>query len=294
MYSVTQCPICEGTSFKPFLNCVDYSVSQEMFPLIECTKCQLVITSPRPDDQQLGKYYNSPQYISHSAESQSILDKIYRLARYFTLRWKLSVIKKHSKTYPTNLLDIGCGTGDFLHYCQTQGIKTNGIEPSPNARAVAERKIGRAIATTLDEITEKHSCITLWHVLEHIPDLSKTLTQTAERLTENGTIFIAVPNHLSYDAQRYKNYWAGYDVPRHLWHFKKSNMESLLNKNTLKLKGIVPMKLDSFYVSLLSEKYKHNRNTFATMAPAFYNGVLSNLKARKSHQYSSLIYIAEK
>ncbi len=132
----------------------------------------------------------------------------------------------------------------------------------------------------------------MWHVLEHVHDLNETLAKLRSLLTNNGTVFIAVPNHESYDAQLYKNYWAGYDLPRHLWHFSKENIKTLLTRHNLKLQAIVPMRFDAYYVSLLSEGYKNPaKSSLIKSASAFTRGLISNLKAGKDN-HSSLIYIA--
>jgi 2-polyprenyl-3-methyl-5-hydroxy-6-metoxy-1,4-benzoquinol methylase len=296
MYTISRCPICEGQTFIPKFTCKDWTVSHETFALISCASCNLQITNPRPDDDQLGKYYLSTDYISHSNQSKSFTDKLYKLARYFTLKWKLSLVKEFS-TNPKekiNLLDYGCGTGDFLKACYDDGLKLSGVEPSDIARTKAISQVGQKIYYDLSEVTS-YNIITLWHVLEHIPDLTQTLECIINKLEKNGTIIIAVPNHLSFDAHHYKNHWAGYDVPRHLWHFSQQNMKELLIKNNLTLVKIYPMKLDSFYVSMLSEKYLQGKSfSLASIFKAFIIGLRSNYSAKKQNQYSSLIYIARK
>jgi 2-polyprenyl-3-methyl-5-hydroxy-6-metoxy-1,4-benzoquinol methylase len=252
------------------------------------------MTNPRPSLDQLGAYYISDDYISHAKKARSIVDLIYKVSRVFTLNWKLSLIKMYSAPKPQlTLLDYGCGTGDFLKEAKASGHKTEGVEPSEKARALAIQNTESDIKSTIEEVNAKFDTITLWHVLEHIPDLNKILTTLAGALEENGTMFIAVPNHESYDAQRFQNQWAGYDVPRHLWHFAKPSMEKLLSKNGLRLITIIPMKLDSFYVSILSAKYQQGESTLWGFIKGLYIGLLSNMKAKKTN-HSSLIYIARK
>jgi len=296
MTEVKTCPICGTNSFTPFLQCQDYTVSQETFNLVKCNQCNFVITTPRPDDESIGRYYQSDNYISHTNKAAGIVDKIYLQARNYTLQWKLMLANQYYKPLgPKTILDYGCGTGDFLKTCKDNGWNIIGVEPSDDARAKAIQSTGSTINTSIESLTQVNiNVITLWHVLEHVPDLNSILTQLRERLANNGTIFIAVPNHTSQDGQRYRQHWAGYDVPRHLWHFSPNTMRALLNKNGLKLEATLPMKLDAYYISLLSEKYIHGKQSIPTMITAAWRGLLSNISAKRTGQYSSLIYIVKK
>lgn len=296
MTEIQECPICQGKVFSPFLTCLDHSISFEKFNLIKCAACDLIITSPRPDDTVMGNYYLSPSYTSHLNTAKSAFDKLYMLARSFTLKWKLSLVKYHTKS-SKSVLDYGCGTGEFLKLSMLKGWEIEGVEPSLNARRQASGIIAKNISSSLDDIpeTKTFDAITLWHVLEHVPDLDTTLQKLKNRLSHNGTIFIAVPNHTSWDGKNYKQSWAGYDVPRHLWHFSKKNMKMLLEKNGLVLEKIIPMKLDAFYISLLSEKYQTEKPfRLSTIIKGLLNGLRSNIHAGKSNEYSSLIYLVKK
>jgi 2-polyprenyl-3-methyl-5-hydroxy-6-metoxy-1,4-benzoquinol methylase len=296
LIEISECPVCSGHSFTKTLICQDFTVSHETFSIVKCDQCQLLITSPRPADGELGKYYFSEEYISHSSESKNITDKVYRLARHFTLNWKLRLVKKNSfRKAKLKLLDYGCGTGDFLQKCKDDGHDVYGVEPSDKARGTATSLTGAHITSSINELQENSfDAITLWHVLEHVPNPNKTLSQLIAKLNENGTMFIAVPNHKSNDAQHYGPHWAAYDVPRHLWHFSQHNMKLLATKNKLTQVNILPMKLDAFYVSLMSEKYKAGKQTFSTLIKGFFRGLLSNRKATQDNDYSSLIYIFRK
>jgi 2-polyprenyl-3-methyl-5-hydroxy-6-metoxy-1,4-benzoquinol methylase len=289
-----RCPVCSEQKFNKLFDCKDYTVSHETFPIAVCDNCGFRITNPRPDDNSLSKYYESQQYISHTGGSNSVLDRVYLIARKFTLKQKLNLISRY-KTPPGKLLDFGCGTGEFLNICKTDSWKISGIEPSKLAREKSNTLNQVTIFESVEQISQTYDIITLWHVLEHIPNLEDTLQILSNSLDKNGTMFIAVPNHKSYDAQLYQNFWAAYDVPRHLWHFDQSVMIKLLAKFSLHVKEIKPMKLDSFYVSLLSEIYKRNgRKSIMQLSRAFINGIKSNIKARKTGDYSSLIYIIQK
>jgi 2-polyprenyl-3-methyl-5-hydroxy-6-metoxy-1,4-benzoquinol methylase len=254
-----------------------------------------VITSPRPAETDLGKYYLSEDYISHNNEAKSLIDKIYLQARNYTLAWKRKLIIAHTKRTENKLLDYGCGTGAFIQATTKDNWQSFGVEPSQEARNQATRLTQSPIHKSLEEL-KNHSfdAITLWHVLEHVPDLNELLQKLKSVLADNGTMFIAVPNHSSWDGKNYKEHWAGYDVPRHLWHFSHQTMKRLVENNGLKLQQIIPMKLDSFYISLLSEKYKKGKTTIPGMINAFINGLKSNILAKRNGQYSSLIYIVRK
>lgn len=293
MIEVLECPICSGKNLKTIASAQDYIVSHETFSVKECENCTFAITTPRPEDSQLGKYYQSEEYISHSGKSSGIMGNMYRLARSFSLNWKKDLVSKYSKK--GYVLDFGCGTGEFLQSLQNATWAVTGVEPSTIARLKANQLTGEKVLATLQEIeNQKFSTITAWHVLEHVPNLMETIQTLKSLLDENGTIFIAVPNYLSPDSKAYESYWAGLDVPRHVWHFSKHSMKKLMENVGLELIKIVPMKLDAYYVSLLSEKYKNNNQLGVTeLLRGFLAGLKSNLKARKTLNHSSLIYIAK-
>jgi 2-polyprenyl-3-methyl-5-hydroxy-6-metoxy-1,4-benzoquinol methylase len=292
--SILNCPICNETEFNTYLSCIDYTASHERFTLKKCNQCQFIFTDPRPEDAALANYYLSDKYISHTGGSNTIIDKLYVMARKMTLGWKRRIIERNS--HQDNILDIGCGTGEFLREMKSHSWIISGVEPSPTARESAAKNSGIKIHEHLSEVREKtFSAITLWHVFEHLPDPNQTLQTLQRLLKESGTIFIAVPNLRSYDAQYYQSFWAGYDVPRHLWHFNKKHIKMLIEKNGFRLTKIVPMRLDSFYVSLLSESYKHpKRSRFLHLFIAFFVGLRSNLIARNSMEYSSHIYVVNR
>ena len=211
MREVLVCPICEGKTFQPFQNCKDYTVSQETFHIIECRQCQFGVTSPTPDN--ISDYYLSDSYISHSKKATTLIDSIYLLARKFTLKWKLKLINNHTpKSGDLTLLDYGCGTGEFLKKCKSKGWTIYGIEPSAKARKQSSETAQTNIAASLEELTiNNFNIITLWHVLEHIPDLNKTIEKLKDKLSSSGTMFIAVPNHRSWDAKYYSELEADKD-----------------------------------------------------------------------------------
>jgi 2-polyprenyl-3-methyl-5-hydroxy-6-metoxy-1,4-benzoquinol methylase len=292
MFNHTQCPVCKGINFKEHLKCKDYTVSQETFTIVECQTCSFKFTNPIPDLSHLGDYYKSEDYISHSDTKKGLISKIYHLVRSRTLKTKLSLVEKHVSR--GTILDYGCGTGAFIKTCKDSGWGVYGMEPDSGARAtaseqnlnVAENKSG------LNGIKDQSlNAITLWHVLEHVTDLKDTLDFFWNKLNKQGVLIIAVPNHKGHDARYYKEYWAAYDVPRHLYHFERATMIRLLEISGFVLKETKPMKFDSFYVSMLSEKYKTGSINYLK---AFLTGLKSNLSANISGEYSSLIYVFKK
>ena len=270
---------------KRFLKTKDFSVSGEEFELIWDSELNMLRTHPEPKD--LDNYYNSEAYISHTDSAKTLVEKLYQYIKKHNLRKKINLINKYSSSDKT-LLDIGAGTGSFLESAKDKGWEVYGIEPNKKARDLALNK-GLKLKENID-LLEKQSyqVITLWHVLEHLPDLELQINRITSLLNKDGTLILAVPNFQSYDAGHYKEYWAAYDVPRHLSHFSQLSIRKLFAKNGMKVIRTRPMIFDSFYVSLLSEKYKHGKGNFIK---AFLVGLKSNIWAWKTKEYSSLLYI---
>ena len=285
-----RCPVCHNQNINHILTAEDFLVTREKFQIYSCQNCGLRFTNPRPNDDQLAGYYDSDEYISHSNEGSSLINGLYKIARTFTLRRKRKLIESLSQS--KRLLDVGCGTGHFIDYCQQHDWQVSGVEPNEIARTQAEEKTKIVIRQDLSEVADtSFQVITLWHVLEHLPNLEQTMNQLKSLLAPGGVIIIAVPNFEAYEASVFKEYWAAYDVPRHLYHFNPNALEQLVNKYGLKVARTYPMKLDSFYISLLSNKNKTNSNKYIS---SFITGLLSNVYAFKSKNYSSLIYQIEK
>ncbi|MCF6223508.1 MAG: class I SAM-dependent methyltransferase [Flavobacteriaceae bacterium] len=276
---------------EKYLTCQDHTVTNENFDLILDKELEMLVTSPKPSDGDLDKYYKSEAYISHTDANTSLFDKVYQTVKNYTIKRKVKLINALNSESKT-ILDIGCGTGDFLESCIKNGWNINGIEPNEGARNLAVKKTEVSIYVDIEEILNlndvKFDVITMWHVLEHIPNLKEYIVILNKLLKPKGTLIIAVPNYKSYDATYYGRFWAAYDVPRHLWHFSQKSIKLLFNKINLQVVKILPMKFDAYYVSLLSEK---NRSGYSNPIQAMYRGFLSNLKASKNKEYSSLIYL---
>ena len=277
-------------NFSPntvFIKVKDHSVSKESFDLLLDEDLQLLKTFPQPTLDKLPSYYESEDYISHTDSKRTLFEKLYHLVKTKALKNKVNLISNENPQ-KGKLLDIGAGTGDFLNQAKQSGWNCIGIEPNDKARNIAVLK-GVSFTTTLEALeANSFDVITMWHVLEHVPDLENQIKILKRLLKPSGTIIIAVPNYKSFDAKHYKSFWAAYDVPRHLWHFSKLSIQKLFKKEGLKLKKVMPMWFDSFYVCLLSEKYKSGKMNFIK---GFFYGFLSNCSGVLKKEYSSHIYV---
>lgn len=270
-----------------YIKVKDHSVSKEDFELLLDSETELLKTHPQPALDKLGAYYESEDYISHTDAKRSLFERLYHLIKSYALIKKVALISSIQKG-KGQLLDIGAGTGDFLVTAKNAGWNSIGFEPNLAARNLALSKGIELVDDTALLPNHSLDAITMWHVLEHVPDVEKQLQELKRLLKPNGTLLIAVPNYKSYDAQYYGADWAAYDVPRHLWHFSKKSMDKLTAKVEMKVTQIHPMVFDSFYVSLLSEKYKNGKMNFLK---AFWIGLKSNIKAGGTKEFSSHIYV---
>ncbi|QJW92059.1 class I SAM-dependent methyltransferase [Spirosoma taeanense] len=292
MEAITHCPVCNHTQFSPYLVCKDYLVSNQEFSIQQCLNCSFRFTNPRPNADEIGSYYKSDQYVSHNDSSSGPVNTVYRLVRNYTLRTKLKLINTlHTGT--GRLLDVGCGTGAFLEICQKGGWQVAGMEPDPDARTIAATKLNVDIKPTLKSIglEKPFDIITLWHVLEHIADIDLALQTLHALLSEKGSLLIAVPNSDSYDAQYFKQYWAAYDVPRHLHHFTPKTIEPLFKKYGFSLVGQRPMVFDAYYISMLSTRYQTGKTDYIK---SFQIGLKSNMEASRTGNSSSITYLFKK
>ncbi len=289
MKTATSCPVCDSKKIFKKLDVKDYFLTQEKFSLWECKDCNLVFTNPRPENEDLGRYYESPDYLSHNTTDNGSMGKLYKFLREKNIKRKYNII---NKLIPTGtILDIGCGTGELLSYFQKNNWHCRGIEPNVKARNFAKVQYDLKVeeeSFIKNFSPESFDIISMWHVLEHVPDVNKRMQEAKYLLKKQGYLIVALPNPISWDATFYKNYWAGLDVPRHLYHFSPDAFRNLATKHNLHIINMLPLKLDAFYVSLLSERYK--KNNLAT-ANAFFNGIRSNIKALNNGNYSSIIYI---
>ena len=293
MILLGNCPLCSGSNLLKKFDCIDHSTSKEKFTIVSCETCEFTFTNPRPKDNSLGEYYESDMYISHTNNNKGLFNWMYHTVRKYAIGTKLNLLKRTSKN--KNHLDIGCGTGEFLNACKNAGYKTKGIEPSKLAREQAIKNFNLSVSenTNLNQFkNNQFDSISMWHVLEHVPSVNKTIEEFNRILSKNGKVIIAVPNHKSWDAKYYREFWAGWDVPIHLWHFSNLSIEKLFLKYNFELIEKKSMLFDSFYVSLLSEEFKNGRKNFVN---GFIIGLISNVIGIFTKRgCSSIIYVFEK
>lgn len=285
------CPICGSTLIlsKNLPAVKDHFKSGQTFTIKQCSRCDLQRTSFE-DIDKISDYYESSEYASHGINLFNPIHLVYSIVRRITLFQKRRILEQYKR--PKTILDFGCGTGDFADYMEKNKWTVTGVEPAASAREKAQKKLTNKVVASITELKEKYNFISLWHVLEHTTNPLETLSALKEQMTKEGFLIIALPNYLSYDARFYKEYWAAYDVPRHLWHFTKNSMYMLAAKLRLEVIEIYPMKFDAYYVSILSEKYlKNNKLSLKKILRAMKTGYISNQEAKKTGNYSSLIYV---
>jgi 2-polyprenyl-3-methyl-5-hydroxy-6-metoxy-1,4-benzoquinol methylase len=291
----TICPVCGSADLHYKLKALDNTVSKKEFEIWQCSNCTLRLTQNVPDINSIGQYYQSDNYISHTNTKKGFINNLYHLVRELTLSNKRRLILSLTGLKSGKVLDIGAGTGSFAGFMNTYGWNVTGLEPDEQARQQAQtlnniQLIGPENFYLLAE--ESFDVITMWHVLEHVHDLHDYLAQLKKLIKPQGKIFIAVPNYTSFDASFYKNYWAAYDVPRHLYHFSPLSLKKLFNEHGFELQSTRAMPFDSFYISFLSERYKKNK---LGLLRGSLVGLYSNLIAFvNKERCSSLIYIINK
>lgn len=286
-----KCPWCDSEKTQMHLWVKDYFLTGEAFEIHECLKCGLLFTEPRPDSNHIGKYYQSEEYYSHQENKSGFIPKIYESVKKVNLKHKRKLATKGMKV--GTMLEIGCGVGDFLHEMEQRGWNCTGIEPSKEAKAIAQNRVKANILNPEDLATlkdESFDLITMWHVLEHVDNLKDEVRHLQRLLKKGGRLVLALPNFKSTDAEYYREYWAAYDVPRHLNHFCRESINNIFKTTKLQLKKIDKLVWDAYYISYMSEKYK---NHTLPLLKGAVRGLMSNCKARKSGEWSSLVYVLE-
>ncbi|MBN1822071.1 MAG: class I SAM-dependent methyltransferase [Prolixibacteraceae bacterium] len=293
--NINTCPVCSGKNFTDFLVCTDYFVSGEKFQIKKCTSCGFKITDKIPDEDSIGPYYQAEEYISHSNTSEGIVNRIYHFAREFMLGQKRKVVVKNCHKKTGNLLDVGAGTGFFAAHMKQHGWDVSGTEKSEDARNFAEKemKVKLVPAEGIFEFENNtFDAITLWHVMEHFHNPVQYIHEIKRILDAEGKLFIALPNHNSYDAGHYKQTWAAFDVPRHIWHFAPAHVKQIFENNGFSLTKKYRMPLDSFYISMMSEKYKKSKPAF--LKGLFFGAVSWVVSICNKDRCSSVIYVFKK
>ncbi|AMS27892.1 hypothetical protein AEM51_13575 [Bacteroidetes bacterium UKL13-3] len=294
MENLITCLVCGSTLLSKELTCKDFVATGESFDLHRCNNCSFLFTNPRPRAIEIGLYYQSDRYVSHAGDKQnlSFMYKVYDVVRDYSIKQKLKLIKSY---HPNGkLMDLGCGLGYFLNgVVKDKTFDALGVDVSTEAIDYVKQKFGYAVLgeDKLDTI-EEHSfdVITQWHVLEHVHLLNERMQQLKRMLKPNGTLFIAVPNSNSWDAKHYREFWDGYDVPRHLYHFNQKSFGLLMQKHGFEVIQTKPMIFDAPYISMRSEVHKESGLSFVRGA---ISGAVSTINALGNKNYSSLLFVVK-
>ena len=292
---IDTCPLCSGQQLEHALTCTDYYASGETFEIIRCAHCSFLMTQNAPVEAEIGKYYETPDYISHSDTQKGLMNRVYHWVRQYMLSQKARLVKQAAKMPKGTILDYGTGTGYFANTMERKGWTVKAVEKSLQARTFAKEHFGLDVdaETALPHYqSETFDVVTLWHVMEHLEHLNEMWNTLHRILKERGVLIVAVPNPNSYDAKKYKEWWAAYDVPRHLWHFSPSVMQKFGAKHGFILEAEYPMPFDAFYVSMLTEKYKGSSLSFIK---GLWTGTCAWFSTLGKKEYSSsMIYVFRK
>ena len=283
---ISNCPVCNHTETTHHLTLKDWMITKEEFTIVKCANCDFHFTNPIPKEEVIGNYYKSEEYISHSSSKKGIINAVYNLVRNYTLIKKVALLRKYTKG--KELMEVGSGTGHFLNTAKSNGYNVEGFEPDYDAQLFAKNNFSihlKPLEELISVPSDSKDVVAMWHVMEHVYHLQRDVAEIVRTIKSGGVFIIAVPNMNSWDAQHYKEYWAAYDVPRHLYHFQENTIKKLIETFGLVHRDTLPMKFDSYYVSMLSEKYKGG-----SMLKGILNGFISNAKSMKGG-YSSQIYV---
>jgi 2-polyprenyl-3-methyl-5-hydroxy-6-metoxy-1,4-benzoquinol methylase len=294
-YHYNSCPVCNSEALSKVLVVTDNTVSKEGFQIMQCGNCTLRFTQDIPTQEAIGVYYKSEDYISHTDTKKGFINRLYHTVRKRALVSKRKLVQSVTALDKGHLLDLGSGTGAFANEMKQTGWSVTGLEPDPDARKVAFEQYQLSLNDTSSFYhltSESFDAITMWHVLEHVHELDAYIGQLKNVLKPAGKLLIAVPNYTSVDGQLYAEHWAAYDVPRHLYHFSPASMKQLMDRHGLKIIAYKPLWFDSFYISLLSSKYKNGSTNWIG---AVLSGIRSNVAAmRDVKKCSSVIYVISK
>lgn len=293
--TIQTCPLCGGTQLERALTCVDHYATGEMFHLCRCAVCGFLFTQGFPAEAEIGRYYETPDYISHSDTKKGLMNRVYHAVRYYMLKRKARLVMAEAHRTSGRLLDIGTGTGYFVDTMKRCGWHVEAVEKNERAREFARTHFGLEVepeTALADKKPGSFEVITLWHVMEHLEHLNEVWETLHALLGDKGVLIVAVPNCSSYDARKYGAYWAAYDVPRHLWHFTPNTMQQFGAKHGFVLSAHHPMPFDAFYVSMLTERYMRHSFPFVR---GLWTGTMAWFSSQvKKERSSSMIYVFRK
>jgi 2-polyprenyl-3-methyl-5-hydroxy-6-metoxy-1,4-benzoquinol methylase len=267
------CPICESKHIEFHQKIKDFTVSEETYDLYKCSDCGFIFTQDAPDAAHIGPYYKSDDYVSHSNTNKGLFFKVYHKVREIMLARKhKEIVANSSIKAGAKILDIGAGRGYFLNHMQEHKYVCTGIEQDPDVRqaAIDQFNLNVLPPEELYKLEDKQfDVITLWHVLEHIHDYRGYLDKIKKLLKPDGLLVVALPNPSCSDQYIYKDYWSGWDVPIHLWHFTPQNAKDLMAQYQFKMIDKRKLPFDPFYLSILASKER--KDSFPTIT-GFVNG----------------------
>jgi SAM-dependent methyltransferase len=294
MTQENKCLVCSNADTALKFTCKDHLTGGENFDVYTCRNCGFVFTANPPPENDMGKYYDAGDYISHSDAKKGVTNRLYHLTRNLMLFRKRNIIRKATGLKTGTLLDIGCGTGYFAAFMKEAGWQVTGMEVNEKARSFAKEQFNLEVISDPDlSSAEKgyFDCITLWHVFEHFYDPVKYFTAVSRLLKPGGKCIIAMPNCNSFDAGHYGKFWAAWDVPRHLWHFSPDTLTIFSEKNGFVIDSVMRLPADVFYISILSERYRGTNLPFVTgIIKGLWFAILALFSKKRC---SSLIYVLD-
>lgn len=295
-FNISTCPVCGSLDieFSHYLTVPDWLVSKENFELQQCAECSFVFTSNAPSQETAGPYYESEEYVEHTDTKKGLIYGVYHQARKLMLKFKLSTIKNFNRG--NKILDIGSGSGYFINFMKQNGYDVSGVEISEKAVALCKEKFNINVNSPLDFLAKKlptdFDIISMWHVFEHVYNFEEYFEIIYNSLKADGKVFVALPNPDCFEAKYYKEYWNGFDTPRHLWHFSPRTFRKFAENRGFKLIAMRRLPLDPFFNAMVSNSYQSGFKflpyTFLIGLISFINGLLNQNKA------SSLIYVLQK
>lgn len=291
----TKCLVCGSYALFEHFSAIDSLVSGDKFIIKGCSNCGFVFTSDPPDEENIGSYYLSEDYISHTNRKRNLTEWLYHLARRFMLGRKARLVTRVCRKTNGKLLDIGSGTGYFAAFMKEKGWAVKGVEISDMARDFSVSQFGLEVVPPdmVGSLPDNFSdCITLWHVLEHFYEPDRWMKEIYRLLKDDGRCILALPNITSADSKLFLNRWAALDVPRHLWHFAPDTLVKFIERNGFRCTLIKGMPLDLFYISIIS--YKNSNVRFAFIRGIVTGMLLSVRNLFTVNASSSLIYVIEK
>lgn len=295
MAEVRSCPVCGGADFSDLFAARDHLVTGDSFRIAQCCGCGLFATAYPPDEEDIGRYYQSDEYISHSDKNDGLTEQFYHLARKYMLGRKRRLVSRATGKKTGTIIDIGSGTGYFASFMQQSGWNVTGVEINDRAREFSSAKFGISTLapSAINDLDDASAdCVTLWHVLEHLYDPGKWMGEVHRILTVEGRCIIALPNIESSDAQWFGEHWAALDVPRHLWHFSPDTIMRLAEEHGFVCEAVRPLPLDLFYISALS--YRNRGRRVALLRGVATGLFLSIVNLFRRNKASSLIYVMAK